>query len=71
MVLEVEWTEEAKSQLKDILNFWKARNGSSIYSEKLLNLFNRSILRLLQFPEIGRLTENKRIRLKIIKDYFL
>lgn len=71
MVLQVNWTDEAKSQFKEILDYWEERNSSSIYSEKLLNLVGQSIARLVEFPEIGRVTENERIRLKIIKDYFL
>jgi len=71
MVLQVRWTDEAKFQFKEILNYWEARNDSSAYSEKLLNLINQSINRLLEYPEIGRKTDNEKIRLKIIKDYFL
>jgi len=71
MALQVRWTEEAKLQFSEILNYWDDRNGSSIYSNKLLTLVDSSIIRLLEYPEIGRPTENKRIRLKIIKDYFL
>jgi len=71
MALQVRWTEEAKLQFSEILNYWDVRNGSSIYSNKLLTLVDSSIIRLLEYPEIGRPTEIKRIRLKIIKDYFL
>lgn len=71
MVLQVKWTDEATLQFKEILSYWEDRNGSSTYSEKLLNFVDKSILRLQEYPEIGRKTENKRIRLKIIKDYFL
>ena len=71
MTLEVKWTDEAQIQFKEILDYWEQRNGSSTYSKKLINLFDHSILRLSQFPHIGRQTDNKRIRLKIVKDYFL
>lgn len=71
MDLEVNWTNEAKIQFTEILNYWDHKNGSSTYSKKLLNLVDQSILRLLKFPEIGRRTDNERIRLKIIKDYFV
>ena len=71
MELQVRWTNEAKSQFKEILKYWEDRNGSSEYSVKLLNLFDQTIFRLEKFPEMGRLTDNKKIRLKIVKDYFL
>lgn len=71
MILQAKWTEEAKIQFIDILDYWNHRNGSSRYSEKLVDLVDKTITRLLEFPEIGRVTDNDRIRLKIIKDYFI
>ena len=71
MVLQIKWTAEAKFQFKEILDYWDDRNGTSTYSAKLIRLFDQTINRLAEYPEIGRQTENSRIRLKIIKDYFL
>ena len=71
MISQVKWTKEAKFQFKDILDYWNQRNGSSRYSEKLINIVDQTIERLLEFPEMGRVTENERIRLKIIKEYFI
>ncbi len=71
MALEIKWTDEAKFQFKEIIHYWDHRIGSSKYSEKLINLVDQTLLRLLEYPEIGRFTENNRIRLKIVKDYFL
>lgn len=71
MVLQVKWTKEAKVQFKAIIDYWGVRNDSSKYSQKLINIVDQAIARLLEFPEIGRVTENDKIRLKIIKDYFL
>ncbi len=71
MGLKVNWTDEAKSQFKQILDYWEDRNYTNAYSIKLLNLVEGSIIRLIDYPQIGRLTDNPRIRLKIIKDYFL
>ena len=63
MVLEIKWTDEAKFQFKDILDYWEARNGTNTYSEKLLSSVEATIARLTEFPEIERKTENQRIRL--------
>lgn len=71
MILQVKWTKEAKVQFKDIIDYWDIRNNSTRYSQKLINIVDKAIARILEFPEIGRVTENDRIRLKIIKDYFL
>ena len=59
MVLQVKWTKEAKVQFKDIIDYWDVRNDSSRYSQKLINIVDQAIVRLLEFPEIGRFTENE------------
>ena len=66
MVLQVKWTKESKVQFKDIIDYWNVRNDSSRYSRKLINIVDQAIVRLLEFPEIGSVTENDIIRLKII-----
>ncbi len=71
MISKVSWTKEAQTHIKEILEYWKTRNNSSSYSNKLLKLIHESILRLQAFPNIGRQTENEKIRLKIINNYFL
>ena len=71
MTLKIKWTHEAKSQFKEILNYWEERNGSRIYSRKLIKLFDKAVVRLASYPEMGRMTDNHRIRLKIIRNYFL
>jgi len=71
MAFQLKWTPEAKLQFKETLDYWEDRNGSAIYSMKLITLLDTSLVRLTKYPEIGRPTENEMIRLKIIKDYFL
>jgi len=60
MILQIKWTIKAKSQFKEILDYWENRNGSNIYSPKLIDLVNHSVCRLQKFPEIGRKTDNER-----------
>ena len=71
MGLDIKWTSKAEGEFDDILNYWNERNGSQRYSLKLINLFNKSIDKLLEFPESGKCTDNSIIRYKIVKDYFL
>jgi len=71
MALQARWTDEAKLQFKEILEYWDENNGSSAYSEKLINLVDTTVSRLVEYPEIGRRTDNQRIKLKIVKNYFL
>jgi len=71
MELDVKWSNRAEREFDKILNYWNDRNGSKLYSLKLINLVNESIKKLTQFPESGQQTDNLFIRYKIVKDYFL
>jgi len=71
MVRKIVWSPRAQVLLKRILDYWEDRNGNSTYSRKLFRLFENAIFTLAKMPEIGRSTENKKIRYKIVKNYFL
>ncbi len=55
----------------EILNYWNKRNGSPRYSIKLINLFDESIMKLTNYPDSGKPTDNLLVKYKIVKDYFL
>ncbi|MEM8940202.1 MAG: type II toxin-antitoxin system RelE/ParE family toxin [Bacteroidota bacterium] len=55
----------------DILEYWINRNKSKTYSEKLYSLISLAIELIAEHPEIGRLTDEPEIRLKVIRDYYL
>ncbi|CAH8284397.1 toxin YoeB [Mariniflexile fucanivorans] len=71
MVKEIVWSAKAQQDRKDIFEYWNHRNKSKLYSIKLNILFEASIKIILKYPEIGRPTSNKTIRLKTVKDYFI
>ena len=71
MELVVRWSNRAEWEFDEILKYWNERNGSQLYSLKLINLINASIEKLTYFPESGKATDNLFIRYKIVKDYFL
>ncbi len=71
MVREIVWSPRAQVLLKKILDYWEDRNGTSTYSKKLFKLFENALFSLAKMPESGSLTENKKIRYKIVRDYFL
>ena len=71
MELDVRWSNRAEWEFDEILKYWNERNGSQLYSLKLINLVNESIEKLTKFPESGQATDNLFIRYKIVKDYFL
>ena len=43
---KVEWSVEARLDLRDILEFYLKRNGTSLYSRKLNKLINEGILKI-------------------------
>lgn len=71
MAKKVIWTVRALNDRKNILQYWINRNKSNNYSIKLDNLFRESVSLISNFPEIGKVTNDKAVRIKIIKDYFI
>ena len=66
---KIEWLAEAKLDLKDILDFYIERNGSSLYSKKLNSRFANSIQLLEKNPFIGVKTDFDNVRILIKDDY--
>ncbi len=65
------WSDIAKSEFRDILEFYIERNKSATYSLKLLDE-TEDLLRTLSKSEfIGRLTSNKRTRVIPMKVYLI
>lgn len=52
----VTWTKTAQLQLRDILSYWKKRNGSAKYSEKILSNAHIRIKVILKYPESYKTT---------------
>ena len=69
MAEKVIWTTQAKNELFDILDYWKNRNQSILYSQKLFQLIQNQINLIILFPEIGRKTNFENVIIKNIKDY--
>lgn len=66
---KIEWLDEAKLDLKDILIFYNERNGSATYSKKLNTKFNKSIQLIAKNPFIGTQTDFSKVRSLITDDY--
>ena len=71
MALQVVWSIRAQSDRKEILDFWRRRNKSNTYSRKLNQLFKKSVEIIRDFPQIGKHTEDDKVRVKIVKDYLI
>ena len=71
MALQVNWSPVAQKKRKDILNYWRERNGNNTYSIKLNSLFKEATRQLSKFPSIGRKSDIEGVRIKIVRDYLL
>jgi plasmid stabilization system protein ParE len=65
------WSEEAKLELREILDFYKRRNKSSSYSLKLYKRFKLELEIIAKRPDIGIKTNRENTRGLIIEDYIL
>ena len=71
MAKQVIWSLRAQNDKKEILDFWRQRNKSNTYSKKLNELFKESIKIILDFPQIGKVTDDTKARIKIVRDYLI
>ena len=68
---EIIWSRRAKEELKEILEYYNARNGSTKYSLKLIDETEDLLNTLSQSEFIGRLTANKKTRVVVMKVYLV
>jgi toxin YoeB len=71
MAKQVIWSHKAQNDKKVILNYWRQRNKSNTYSKKLNELFKESIRIILDFQQIGKVTDDTKARIKIVRDYLI
>jgi toxin YoeB len=71
MVKQIIWTKSALNEKLQILDYWKNRNKSTIYSKHLNQLFNNTIVLINENTTIGRHTEINGIKNIIVKYYLL
>lgn len=67
----VVWSEFAKLQLSNVLEYYLLQNGNPNYSLKLLSQIEDLLITLSKSELIGRLTSNKSTRVISMKVYSL
>lgn len=65
------WSSRANHELIEILDYFNKRNGSTAYSQKLLNEIEIILTTLSKSEFIGRLTSNKRTRVLVLNNYLI
>jgi len=68
---KVVWTKKANEERKQILAYWIERNQSKTFSIKLNKLIKETLQITALYPDTGRKTTIKNVRVKIIRDYLL
>jgi len=68
---QIVWSNLAKIQFSDILEFYAFRNGNISYSLKLVDQVEDLLETLCRSELIGRLTSNKFTRVLAIKTYLI
>lgn len=71
MAKKIVWSFRAQNDRKEILRYWIKRNKSNEYSKKLNDLFKEAIRLISEYPEIGKITDEGKARIKIVGDYLI
>jgi len=71
MAKQVVWSLRAQDDRKNILSYWVQRNKSNTYSKKLNLLFKEAVNTIRDFPKIGKLTDDRNARIKVVRDYLI
>lgn len=71
MAKQVIWSLRAQNDRKEILEYWVKRNKSSEYSKKLNGLIKEAVKLISVYPDVGKITDNRKARIKIVGDYLI
>lgn len=71
MVKQIIWSTRAQNDRKEIFKYWNTRNKSNTYSKKLNELFKEAVRLIFEYPEIGKPTNDKNARIKIVREYLI
>lgn len=68
---KIVWSLQAKNNRVQILEYWIEHNNSIEYSRKLNTLFKQAAELICEYPTIGKLSDDKQARIKIVRDYWI
>ena len=71
MAKKVVWSLRAQDDRNNILSYWRQRYNSNTYSKKLNLLFKEAVNTIRDFPKIGKLTDDRNTRIKVVRDYLI
>ena len=65
------WTVNALLTKKNIFYYWNNRNKSTVYSQKLEQLFTITLVTVENYPEATIAINKENIRAVLVRDYYL
>ena len=65
------WTVNALLTKKNIFYYWNNRNKSTVYSQKLEQLFTTTLATVENYPEATITINKENIRAVLVRDYYL
>ncbi len=68
---KIGWTVNALLTKKNIFYYWNNRNKSTVYSQKLNQLFTTTLHITENSPEASIATKKENIRAILVRDYYL
>ncbi|MFI0491466.1 type II toxin-antitoxin system RelE/ParE family toxin [Flavobacterium sp.] len=68
---KIGWTVNALLTKKNIFYYWNNRNKSTVYSQKLNQLFTATLHITENSPESSIATKKENIRAILVRDYYL
>jgi plasmid stabilization system protein ParE len=71
MAKEVRWSKSALADRRHIYEYWRYRNKSDIFSDKLDLLFKEVSTLIAAFPELGVQTDVNKLRMKVVRNFRL
>ncbi len=71
-MIKVVWSKKAEIELRKIIQFWDDKNGSTIYSKKLIFNIELAINLIKRNPNLGVKSNMQHVRMRLIlKNYYL
>jgi hypothetical protein len=68
---KIDWTINAVLTKKSIFRYWNNRNKSTVYSQKLNQLFTATLRTVENSSEASITTKKENIRAILVRDYYL
>jgi hypothetical protein len=69
MAKKIEWTQRSVIDRIQIYEYWRFRNKSTVYSERVETMLSKAVKLLSEFPELGIATNQPNVRVKIVLSF--